>query len=111
MRRRTMQLALRKCTALKGPEHRLSSTQVRELLGQLKGWQVDGETLRKTVVLPNFVAAIALVNKVADTAEQQAHHPDMAIRYNKVEFTLSTHDVGGLSENDFILAAKIDALV
>ena len=59
----------------------------------------------------NFIGALAFVNKVGDLAEAEGHHPDIHISYNKVQLTLTTHAIGGLSENDFILAAKIDSLM
>ena len=59
----------------------------------------------------NFVEAMAFINKVADIAEEERHHPDIHISYNKVQLTLTTHAIHGLSENDFILAAKIDSLI
>jgi len=65
---------------------------------------------RSSILCKDFVEAMKFVNKAAEIAEGEGHHPDMYIFYNKVRFDLSTHAVGGLSENDFILAAKIDAI-
>jgi 4a-hydroxytetrahydrobiopterin dehydratase len=69
------------------------------------------DRLIKTFKFANFVAAMEFLNRVAELAESEQHHPDFCVHYNRVDFTLWTHAVGGLSDNDFILAAKIDALV
>lgn len=84
-----------------------------ELKVQVPDWMLlrDGEhKLRKQFKFKNFKQAMSFVNKVAEIAEEEGHHPDIYIFYNKVQLDLFTHAVGGLSENDFILAAKIDAL-
>ena len=74
-------------------------------------WQVvDGKRLRRTFLRRNFLRAMLFVNALAYLAEQEDHHPDMTINYNAVLVELSTHSVGGLSRNDFIMAAKIDRL-
>ena len=88
--------------------------QIHEYKAQLKTrWEVDdNEKLEKQFEFADFKEAMAFVNKVADIAEQEGHHPDIEIfGYNKVKIELSTHAVGGLSENDFILAAKIEKLI
>jgi 4a-hydroxytetrahydrobiopterin dehydratase len=102
-----MDLAKRKC---ENGRPKLGSGQLRELLGQLSGWDAQGDKLRKTFTFKDFVTAMEFLNRVAEIAESEQHHPDFAVHYNKVDFTIWTHDVGGLSENDFILAAKIDQL-
>ena len=102
-----MDLAKRKC---ENGRPKLGPGQVRELLGQLSGWEAQGDKLRKTFTFKDFVTAMEFLNRVAEIAESEQHHPDFTVHYNKVEFTIWTHDVGGLSENDFILAAKIDQL-
>jgi len=80
------------------------------LLSELSGWTLSRDTkmLAKDLVFKNFDKAMDFVNMVADAAEFENHHPDIHIFYNKVKLELSTHSIGGLSENDFILAAKID---
>ena len=84
------------------------STLMKELGG---GWAVhDGKKIVKTFSFPDFKQTMVFVNKVADLAEAEGHHPDMIVSYGKTAIELSTHAVKGLSENDFILAAKIDAL-
>ena len=76
------------------------------------GWSLslDGLKIFRDFEFKNFVEAIAFVNKVADIANQEDHHPDISINYSKVEITLWTHAIGGLSENDFILASKINEI-
>jgi 4a-hydroxytetrahydrobiopterin dehydratase len=84
------------------------STLMKELGG---GWEVhDGKMIVKTFSFSDFKHTMAFVNKVADLAEEEGHHPDMIVSYGKTIIELSTHAVKGLSENDFILAAKIDQL-
>jgi 4a-hydroxytetrahydrobiopterin dehydratase len=105
-----MDLAHRKCVPLQKGAPKLGTDRVRELLAELKGWQAQDDKLTKTFKFKDFAAAMSFVGKVADVAEAEQHHPDFCVHYNRVDFTLTTHDVGGLSENDFIVAAKIDAL-
>lgn len=84
------------------------STLMKELGG---GWEAhDGKMIVKTFSFPDFKQTMVFVNKVADVAESEGHHPDMVVSYGKAVIELSTHAVKGLSENDFILAAKIDTL-
>lgn len=73
--------------------------------------QVRVDKLRRQFVFKNFKEAVTFVNKIAEIAEAEGHHPDIYIFYNKVQLELFTHTVGGLSENDFIMAAKIDKLL
>jgi len=106
-----MELAKRKCVELKQGHPKLGADQVRELLGQVSGWDAQGDRLKKTFTFKDFVTAMEFLNRVAEVAESEQHHPDFSVHYNKVDFLIWTHTVGGLSENDFILAAKIDTLV
>ena len=71
----------------------------------------DSKTIRKEFKFKDFVRAMAFVDQVADVAESEGHHPDIRIHYNRVVIELTTHAIGGLSENDFIVAAKIERLV
>jgi len=89
----------------------LSSEEIARRLGALKGWAVTPQGLQKQYEMDNFLAAMNLVNRTADLAEQAQHHPDIFISYNKVTFTLTTHDAGGITEKDFALAARIEAIV
>lgn len=84
--------------------------QAQEYLAQLSGWDLneDAAAIRKIYKFKNFKEVIAFFNKIAQIAENENHHPDLKIGYNRVEVELSTHAVKGLSENDFILAAKFD---
>ena len=84
-----------------------------EYRGELTGWIMDDGCKKITLdrTFPNFVHAMEFVNHVADSAESVGHHPDISIWYNRVELTLFTHSLQGLSENDFILAAKINTLL
>ena len=79
------------------------------MLDQLQGWEVrKGKQLAKSFKFRNFVEAVDFVNVVTPIAEAEGHHPDLFVKWGEVRVSLWTHVVGGLSENDFILAAKID---
>lgn len=86
--------------------------RVEELLRETPSWEVNIEHTRiwRVFTFKNFKEAMVFVNRVAEVAESEGHHPDVAINWNKVTLSLSTHSIGGLSENDFILAAKINAV-
>lgn len=105
-------LAQKRCVPCEGgvPPLPLSAAQV--LLGDLKGWQlIDGKSIRQDLVMKDFRAAVLLINAIAAVAESEGHHPDLQLTsLRKLRIELSTHAIGGLSENDFILAAKIDNL-
>jgi 4a-hydroxytetrahydrobiopterin dehydratase len=88
----------------------LSDTEVKAALADLPGWELAGVDIVKEYKFADFVAAMAFVNQVADRAEAANHHPDIDIRWNKVRLALSTHRQGGLTQNDFALAAEIEAL-
>jgi 4a-hydroxytetrahydrobiopterin dehydratase len=105
-----MDLVNKKCVPCEGGIPKLTTDRIQQLLTELRGWQEKDEKLCKSFQLKDFVAAIAFVNRVAELAEKEGHHPDFSVHYSRVDFTIFTHAVGGLSENDFILAAKIDAL-
>jgi 4a-hydroxytetrahydrobiopterin dehydratase len=80
------------------------------MLHSLSGWRIDEDRLRKSADFVDFVRAMEFVNRVATLSEQEGHHPDFCVHWNRVDLTIWTHAIGGLSENDFILAAKIDRL-
>jgi 4a-hydroxytetrahydrobiopterin dehydratase len=87
----------------------LTSPEVNALLAELGGgWNVGDGKLRKTFTFPDFVQALAFTNVVGALAEAENHHPDLHLAWGKLEVVVWTHSVGGLSENDFILAAKIE---
>jgi 4a-hydroxytetrahydrobiopterin dehydratase len=90
----------------------LSRTAAERILVELSGWMLakNGKSIEKDIVFKDFAKAMDFVNIVADIAELEGHHPDMGINYNKVHLVLTTHAIGGLSQNDFVLAAKIDSI-
>ena len=116
-----MDLTTKHCVPCEGGTPPLPDDQEEEMLKQVQhdknedsGWLLlrDGtHKLRRQFKFKNFKEAIAFVNKTADIAEKEGHHPDIYIFYNKVQLDLFTHAVGGLSENDFIMAAKINGLI
>lgn len=106
-----MPLADKTCVPCRGGVPRLQGDAIQPLLEQLSGWVVVEEHhLRKAYMFPDFKQALDFVNRVGAVAEEQAHHPDLSLGWGKVEITIYTHKIGGLSESDFILAAKIDQL-
>jgi len=90
----------------------LDKAEAEKYMHMVPGWELseDGKNITKTFKFKDFIGAINFVNKISEIAESEGHHPDIHIHYNKVLIELWTHAVGGLSENDFILAAKIDKL-
>jgi 4a-hydroxytetrahydrobiopterin dehydratase len=110
-----MSLKDKRCVPCEGGTPPLDELTTRKLLGQVSGWAVtqEGEQprLRKRFDFADFLAAMAFVDKLAAIAEEEAHHPDFCVHYSRVDVTLWTHAVSGLSENDFILAAKIDGIL
>ena len=89
----------------------LDENQVLVLLRRLEGWQQDGKRIFKSYSFKNFHQTMAFVNAVAWIAHREGHHPDLHIGFNRCEISYSTHAIAGLSENDFICAAKVDALL
>ena len=100
------------CTPRRGQEHRLAEANVRELLAQVPQWQLaeNGHALVRTFAFPDYYRTMSFVNALAHFANREDHHPDLSVHYDRCVVRFSTHDVGGLSENDFICAAKADAL-
>jgi len=107
-----MELSKKTCVPCSRGEAPLPESRVRELFQAVPGWSlVEGEPrLRREFKFRDFGAAIAFVNKVAGIAEKEDHHPDILVHYDRVTLILWTHAIGGLSENDFILAAKINTI-
>ena len=103
-------LTTRRSTPQHGPA--LTRAAAEALLAQLRGWTMnaDAKEIRKTFAFKNYYETMAFVNAVAFIAHREDHHPDLTVGYNKVMVVFSTHSVSGLSDNDFIGAAKIDAL-
>ena len=89
---------------------RMSDEQVKEELSRLGGWERERDALVREFEFANFVGSVDFVNRLTPVAEEMNHHPDLAISWNKVTVSLSTHSEGGITENDFKLATKIDAL-
>lgn len=109
----TEQLTKKKCVPCEGGVPKYSPADAQAQLKQLSGWTLthDGERIRKDWVLKHFMAAMDFFGRVAEVAEEDGHHPDLHLEgYRNVWIELYTHAIGGLSENDFILAAKIDEL-
>lgn len=103
-------LNIRKCKPCEGGVIPLSEAAARELLGQLDGWTIESGLLQKTFKFRNYHETMAFVNATAWISHREDHHPDLAVGYNTCAVSYVTHAIGGLSDNDFICAAKIDAL-
>ena len=103
-------LAKRKCKPCEGGVPAYSAQQAAEMLRQLKGWILEGGRLVKVYPFANYHHTMAFVNALAWVSHREDHHPDLEVGYNKCRVTYWTHAVGGLSDNDFICAAKCDAL-
>jgi 4a-hydroxytetrahydrobiopterin dehydratase len=106
-------LARERCTPLKGQAHRLDGDAIAAFLGALPGWELahDGGAIRRTFRFDDYHRTMAFVNALAYVAHREDHHPDLGVHYDRCVVEYSTHDVGGLSRNDFICAAKVQALV
>jgi 4a-hydroxytetrahydrobiopterin dehydratase len=102
-------LTSKHCVPCEGGIPALTPDEIAPLLAQLDGWSVQGGTkVTKTYTFPDFVQALAFVNRAGAVAEEEGHHPDLFLTWGKVGVELTTHAIGGLSENDFILASKLD---
>jgi len=89
----------------------LARAQIDTLLKEVPGWTYDGKVIAKSWSFRNYYETLAFVNAVAWLVHREDHHPDMSVGYNRCRVEFSTHSIGGISENDFICAAKIEALV
>lgn len=105
-----MALVDRHCAPLPKGTPKLDAAALATLGREVPAWSVRDDRLVRTFSFANFVAAMEFVNAFAELAEAEDHHPDFTVRYSKVEVSIWTHTVNGLSENDFILAAKLDRL-
>lgn len=104
-------LASKTCVPCRGGVPPLKGEELASLHKQVEGWEVVEEHhIKKTFKFPDFRQALAFVNKVGKVAEEQGHHPDIYLTWGKVEISIWTHTIDGLTESDFILAAKIDRL-
>jgi len=105
-------LASLECVPCRGGVPPLEGDEIKRLAAQLDGWEVVGEHhLRKNFEFKDFRDALAFVNRVGALAEEQGHHPDISFGWGRAEITIWTHKIDGLTESDFILAAKIDKRV
>jgi 4a-hydroxytetrahydrobiopterin dehydratase len=105
------ELATKTCVPCRGGTPPLKGAELRNLSHQLPNWNVvDEHHITRTFTFPDFQKALDFVNHVGALAEEQGHHPDILLAWGKAEITLWTHAVNGLSESDFIIAAKIDQL-
>ncbi len=103
-------LAGKKCKACEGGVAPLTETEVRGLLKQLEGWEYAGGRIAKTYAFKDYYQALAFVNATAWISHREDHHPDIVLGYNRCRVEYMTHAINGLSENDFICAAKLDRL-
>jgi len=88
----------------------LGNDEIEARLGELDGWEREGDTIRKTFERGDFVGSIRFVDSMVEPAEGMGHHPDLEISWDKVTVTLTTHAAGGLTSSDFELAGRIEAL-
>lgn len=104
-----MGLAEKTCVPCRGGVPPLTRQQFEPLLSELEGWEVKNDKrLEKSFKVEDFAQAMKLANAVAEIAEQEGHHPDLLVRWGELKIELWTHKIDGLTESDFILAAKID---
>jgi 4a-hydroxytetrahydrobiopterin dehydratase len=114
----TESLRSKKCVPCEGGVSPLTDNEIEILMPHVDRWEVtetsqqDGavKTLQKRFQFKDFRAAMSFLREIEELAESEGHHPDFCVHYNKIDFTIWTHAISGLHENDFILASKIDAL-
>ena len=105
------ELAKKSCVPCRGGVPPLAGSELQALATEVPAWKVvDGHHIVRTFTFPDFKQALAFVNKVGAIAEGQGHHPDILLGWGKAEVTTWTHKIDGLTESDFILAAKIDGI-
>ena len=106
-------LSQKHCVPCEGDAEPLTVAEAQKFLSSLHDWQLSDDAclLSKTIVCKDFVEALGMANKIGEIAERENHHPDLSVSWGKLGITLSTHAITGLSENDFILAAKIDKML
>jgi len=103
-------LSQKKCGPCTADASQMSETEVKDLLATLNGWEHEDNTIWKSYKFHDFYHTMAFVNAVAWIANRENHHPDLEVSYNHCVVRYHTHAIGGLSENDFICAAKVDGL-
>jgi 4a-hydroxytetrahydrobiopterin dehydratase len=109
----TNNLSSKKCRPCEGAEKPLGAGEIAQNLRALEGWAIAGEDtlLFREYTLKDFMEAVCLIDKIAEIAQEQGHHPDLHLTgYKRLRVELTTHAVGGLSENDFIMAARIEEI-
>ncbi len=106
-----MSLSAQTCVPCRGGVPPLDALQIAPLQAQLPKWRViDGHHIERNFAFADFVTALAFTNRVGELAEQQGHHPDIHLTWGSVAITIWTHKIDGMTESDFVLAAKIDQL-
>ncbi len=107
------ELTAKRCVPCEGGVAPMDADAAAKMLGQLTDWELDeaGKDISRSFKFKNYYETMAFVNALAWIAHGEDHHPDLQVGYNRVLVRFSTHSIGGLSENDFICAAKIDALL
>ena len=105
-----MELIKKKCVPCEAGTPPLEEEKVNELLKEIPTWALKEGHLYKKFKSKNFVEAMKFINSIAEIAELESHHPDFCVHYNRVEIEIWTHSINGLSENDFIIAAKIEKI-
>lgn len=104
-------LASKRCLPCEGATDALSGDQIQALLPEVPAWSLEGPGIVRRYALPDFASALALLNRIGAVAEEEGHHPDLRLHaWRHLEVVLFTHKVQGLTEADFVLAAKIDLL-
>jgi 4a-hydroxytetrahydrobiopterin dehydratase len=103
-------LAAKRCKPCEGGVAPLGPEEAARMVKQLDGWALAGKAIARTFAFRDYHQTMAFVNATAWISHREDHHPDLAVGYNQCRVTYTTHAIGGLSENDFICAAKIDAL-
>jgi 4a-hydroxytetrahydrobiopterin dehydratase len=107
-----MTLADKTCEPCRGGVPPLTKTEIEPLLAQISGWQVVDDTkIKKLVKTKDFMQSLEKANAIGELAEEQGHHPDLLVRWGELGIEIWTHKVNGLTEADFVLAAKIDRLL
>ncbi len=105
-----MKLSEQSCTKVEAGTPPISKREAESLLVQIPSWRLGGREIEHEFRFKDFREAMLFVNRIADIADKQDHHPDIFVSYNKVKLVFSTHKIGGLSMNDFIMAARVDML-
>lgn len=109
-----MDLASKKCVPCESGTSPMTRKEAEKYLKEVNGWQLadeqDKTKIRRRFKFDSYMAGVDFVSRVANLAEEEGHHPDIYLGYKRVTVRLMTHNIGGLSENDFVMAAKIDKL-